>query len=219
VTRLLVLALSLFAAAACGPKPPPASAPAYELAGVLLPTSELAPPFQIRQRIHGKYQGRDVTIDCVVVLDQGKLSVVGLTPFSTRAFVIEQRGTEVKLEKFVDLDVPFDPAAVLYDLHRVFFRGLSKPQSDGTHQGVDHGDLVRERWEGGHIVERRLQALEGPTPQLVVIQFEGAPAPVIAPRVTLTNVAFAYTLEIENVEQQLLGPTTLEVESRSTAGD
>lgn len=216
MNRTLLLALALTLTLGCGPKPPPRPAPAYALAGVLLPTAELTPPFQIRQRIHGKYQGRDVTIDCVVVLDQGKLSVVGLTPFSTRAFVIEQRGTEVKLEKFVDRDVPFDPAAVLYDLHRVFFRGLSKPQSDGTHEGVDHGDLVRERWEGGHIVERRMQSLEGPTPQLVVIQFAGAPAPVIAPRVTLTNVAFAYTLEIENLEQQLLGPTTLKVESKGT---
>lgn len=219
MTRSLSLACILGVAgalAACHPKPKAKPEPAYAVAGVLLPTAELAPRFQIRQRIHGKYQGREVTIDCVVLLDKGKLSVLGLTPFSTRAFVIEQQGTEVRLQKFVDRDVPFDPAAVLYDLHRVFFRGLPKPQTDGTHEGVDHGDLVRERWEGGHIVERRFQSLEGPTPQLVVIEFEGAPAPVIAPRVRLTNVAFAYTLEIENLEQQLLGPTgTLEVDSQA----
>ena len=211
----LCCALLSMSALACGEKPRPKAVPAYAMTGVLLPTSELAPPFQLQQRIHGQYEGRDVAVDCVVQLDRGKLTVVGLTPFSTRAFVIEQVGTEVKLQKFVDRDVPFDPAAVLYDLHRVFFRGLPKPQPDGTHEGVDHGDLVREVWRDGHIVERRFQSLEGPIPQLVIIEFQGAPAPVIAPRVRLTNVAFSYTLEIETLEQQVLDPKfTLEVEQR-----
>lgn len=209
----LCCALLSLPALGCGEKPRPKAAPAYAMTGVLLPTSELAPPFQLQQRIQGVYEGREVSIDCVVQLDRGKLTVVGLTPFSTRAFVIEQVGTEVKLQKFVDRDVPFDPVAVLYDLHRVFFRGLPKPQANGTHEGVDHGDLVRERWEGGHLVERRFQSLEGPTPQLVIIAFQGAPAPLVAPRVRLTNVAFGYTLEIETLEQQVLDPKyTLEVE-------
>jgi hypothetical protein len=218
-TVILALALSLASTLlSCGGHTPPAATgPVHEVAGVLLPTSELAPPFQIQQRIRGVHEGREVAIDCVVQLERNKLSVVGLTPFSTRAFVIEQQGTTVRLQKFIDRDIPFDPAAVLYDLHRVFFRGLPKPQADGTHQGVDHGDAIVERWQGGHIVERRFQSLEGPIPQLVVVNFEGAPAPLIAPRVTLTNVAFGYTLQIESLEQQLLDPNyTLQVESKGT---
>lgn len=198
----------------CGaPKPPPETA-AYAIEGVLLPTQELGSPFVVQQRIRGQHDGREVAIDCVVQLAEGKLRVVGLTPFSTRAFVIEQAGLEVSLQKFVDRDVPFDSTSVLYDLHRVFFRGLPAPQTDGAHEGVDHGDLVTERWEGGHIVERRFQSLEGPRPQLIVIKFEGAPAPVVAPRVTYTNVRFGYVLEIDNLEQKLLDQDyTLEVES------
>jgi hypothetical protein len=47
----------------------------------------------------------------------------------------------------------------------------------------------------------------------VIVEFQGAPAPVVAPRVRLTNVAFGYSLEIETMEQQLLDPKyTLEVE-------
>jgi hypothetical protein len=200
---------------ACGPpKPPESPVPQYALRGVLRPTGELAPPFTVQQRIHGKYAGGDATIDCVVQLQNGKLTVVGLTPFGTRAFVIEQTGVEVRFQKFVDRDLPVQPEAVLYDIHRVFFRTLPPRQIDGVSEGQDHGDIVHERWLDGHIVERRFESLEGPVNNLVVVTFEGAPAPVIAPRVRITNAAYAYALEIENTEQQTLGGSyTLEVET------
>jgi hypothetical protein len=213
-SRLVGLLLSL-AVCACGSKKPPESPlPAYALRGVLLPTSELKPAFTVQQRIHGKYVGHDATIDCVVQLQNGKLTVVGLTPFGSRAFVIEQTGLDVHFEKFIDRDLPVQPEAVLYDLHRVFFRGLPPRQSDGLSEGQDNGDVVHERWQGGHIVERRFESLEGPVNNLVVVTFDGAPAPVIAPRVRITNSAYAYTLDIENTEQQTLAGTySLEVET------
>jgi len=208
----LLLSLSLLA---CGPKKAPESpVPAYASRGVLRHTGELAPPFTVQQRIHGKYAGGDATIDCVVQLQNGKLTVVGLTPFGTRAFVIEQSGLDVSFQKFVDRDLPVEPEAVLYDIHRVFFRGLPPRQNDGWSEGQDNGDMVHERWAGGHITERRFESLEGPLNNLVVVSFDGAPAPVIAPRVRITNAAYAYTLEIENTEQQTLGGSyTLEVET------
>ncbi|HVZ33786.1 MAG TPA: DUF3261 domain-containing protein [Polyangiaceae bacterium] len=207
----------LLLASACGARQKPESAlPAHTAAGVLLPTDDLGPPFMVEQRLHGHYGERDVSLDCVVQLQEGTLTVVGLTPFGSRAFVIEQRGTAVRFEKFVDRKVPFEPVHVLYDLHRVFFRGLKGPLSDGVHEGQDAGELVRERWAGGHIVERRFESLEGPASNMVVVAFQGAPAPVVAPHVKLTNIAFGYTLEIENSEQKQLAPSyTLEVESGS----
>ena len=207
--------LSLLLVSACSRVDKPHSqVPAHAVAGVLLPTEQLGPSFVVEQRLHGNYEKREITLDCVVQLVEGTLTIVGLTPFGTRAFVIEQRGTAVRFEKFVDRDIPFDPANVLYDLHRVFFRGLKGPLSDGTHEGQDAGDLVRELWRDGHIVERRFESLEGPVSNLVLVAFEGAPAPIVAPRVRLTNVAFGYTLEIENSEQKSLGPDyTLQVES------
>jgi hypothetical protein len=206
---------------ACGhPKPVESVVPAYTLRGVLRPTQELqARPFTVQQRIHGKYAGGDATMECVVQLANGKLTVLGLTPFGTRAFVIEQHGLEVKFEKFIDRDLPVEPEAVLYDIHRVFFRALPERKSDGVSEGQDNGDMVRERWQGGHIVERRFESLEGPVSNLVVVTFDGAPAPVIAPRVRITNAAYAYTLEIENTEQQTLeGNTTVEVETAEPLG-
>lgn len=188
--------------------------PAYDLRGVLVSTEGLGPPFVVQQRIQGRYQGGDASMDCVVQLSGGKLTVLGLTPFGTRAFVIEQKGIEVTFQKFVERDLPVQPEAVLYDLHRVFFRALPKPEGDGVREAQDQGELVRETWQDGHIVERRFQGLEGPVPTLVVVKFEGAPAPVVAPHVTITNTAYAYKLEIDNSDQKLLdGSYTLQVES------
>jgi len=216
-SRLAVL-LS-FALFACGPKKPPEGPlPQYALRGVLLPTDQLKPNFTVQQRIHGKYAGHDSTIECVVQLQNGKLTVVGLTPFGSRAFVIEQTGVDVRFEKYVDRDLPVQPEAVLYDIHRVFFRALPPRQNDGVSEGQDSGDIVHERWLGGHIVERRFESLEGPVNNLVVVSFEGAPAPVIAPRVRIANAAYAYTLEIENTEQNTLGGSySLEVETTDQA--
>jgi hypothetical protein len=211
-TSLVSLLLGL---TACAAAPAPKSAiPTHDLRGVLVPTEQLAPPFVVQQRIEGRYQGGDATMECVVQLKDKKLTVLGLTPFGTRAFVIEQTGTQVRFEKFIDRDLPVQPEAVLYDIHRVFFRGLPRPDSDGVREQQDQSEMVRETWQGGHIIERRFQGLEGPVPTLVVVAFDGAPAPVIAPHVRITNVAYGYTLEIQNSDQKLLdGNFTLQVES------
>jgi len=213
----LLLALLVTPVLGCGGAQPPAQSVQHADASLLVPTSELGPPFVVQQRLKGQYGTRDTTLDCVVQLADDKLTVVGLTPFGTRAFVVEQSGTDVRFEKLIDREVPFDPTDVLADIHRVFFRGLptpgDAPLSDGTHEGVDRAELVRETWKGGTLVERRFQGLEGPRPSLVVVTFEGAKAPVIAPRVRLTHVTYGYTLDIENLEQKTLeSGYTLEVE-------
>jgi hypothetical protein len=216
--RLSWLALCvMLTVAACAKPKPMSQVPASDLRGVLLPTERLGPPFVVQQRIAGKYQGGDATIDCVVQLSEGKLTVLGLTPFGTRAFVIEQKGLEVRFQKFVERDLPVQPEVVLYDIHRVFFRGLPKQAGNGTREAQDQGEMVRETWEGGHLVERRFENMEGPIANLVVVTFDGPPAPVVAPHVRITNTAFAYTLEIENSDQKLLDEGyTLQVESTPT---
>jgi len=207
----LTLLSVLFACGGAQPRPKP---PEHAHLGVLIPTRELSPAFVVEQHLSGQYGSRDIALDCVVQLSKGKLTLLGLTPFGTKAFLIEQSGTDVRFEKYVDNDLPFEPVNVLYDLHRVFFRGLSQPRMDGSYEEQDHGDLVRERWEGGSIVERRFESLEGPGSNIILIYYDGPPAPIIARRVTLTNVAYGYTLKIDNVEQKTLeGGYTLEVES------
>lgn len=197
----------------CARTPPVKTQLPSATSGVLRSTEDLTvPPFVVEQHLKGQYGARALSLDCVVQFANEKLTVVGLTPFGTRAFVIEQLGTEVSFQKFVDREIPIEPADVLYDIHRVFFRSL-EGEGDGVREGQDQSDLVRETWRDGHIVERRFQSLEGPVANLVVVSFEGAPAPVIAPVVRLTNTAYGYSLELDNSGQKLLeGGYTLEVE-------
>ncbi|MET0287520.1 MAG: DUF3261 domain-containing protein [Polyangiales bacterium] len=203
-----------FLLAACGHKSAPAPVvPQFGIAGVLIPTDEITVgPFVVQQHIKGVYQGGDVTIDCVVQFKDKKLTVLGLTPFGTRAFSIEQSGVDVKFEKYVERDMPVKPEMVLYDIHRVFFRGLPP----GTSEGQNHSDQVRELQSGDYVVERRFESMEG-APNLVVITFDGPPAPIVAPHVTIANTAFAYSLEIDNSEQKSLADGyTLEVQTDGT---
>jgi hypothetical protein len=202
--RLAQAALLLSLAACTSPRPPPSDALFHDDSAVLVSTNLLATrPFTVVQRVRGKQGTADVAFECVVQLSQHKLTVTGMTPYSTRAFVVEQDGVAVQSRGFTLRDVPFEPVQVLYDIHRVFFRGLSAPQTDGTHELLDHGEVVRELWQDGHVVQRSFHALDTFS-RLLMLEFEGAPAPVIAPRVRLTNLHYGYSLEIENVEQQRL---------------
>lgn len=164
------------------------------------------------QRVRGKFGTQDVDFECVVQFSRGKLTITGITPYGPRAFVLEQEGTDVRSEAFALRDVWFDPVQVLYDVHRVFFRGLPGAQSNGAHEQLDHGEFVRELWQRGHLVERRFHAL-ATSASLIVILFDGAPAPLIAPRLRLYNLHYSYWLDIENVEQKRLdGNSSLAVE-------
>jgi len=202
--RLASAGVLVCSAACASPKPPPNHALVDDDSAVLIPTQQLStPPFMVVQRVRGKFGTQDVAFECVVQFSQGKLTITGITPYTTRAFVVEQDGLDVHAEAFMLRDVWFEPLQVLYDVHRTFFRGLPASQTNGAHEQVDHGEFVRELWQGGHIVERRFHAL-ATSASLIVISFEGAPAPLIAPRVRLYNLHYSYWLEIENIQQRRL---------------
>lgn len=199
------LGLGLVFAMACGgARPAGPTMPAREYPGYLASSETLGRPFVVQQSLRGTYNDKDISLDVVVQLANGKLTLVGLTPFGSRAFVLEQVGTETHFEKFVDREIPFDPKYVLNDVHRVFFRGLAGPKPDGVHSEEQHGEKVSETWRGGQLVERRFERLDGEPKGAIVARFSGAPAPVIAPEVQLENQWFGYTINIESSEQSYL---------------
>jgi len=198
--RFLQSALLLSLSSCASLKPPPSDA-LHEESAELVSTNQLSTrPFTVVQRIRGKHGTEDVSFECVVELSLDKLRVTGMTTYSPRAFVVEQDGVEVHSRRLMPRDVPFEPTQVLFDIHRIFFRGLPAPQSDGTHELLDHGEVVREVWKDGHVVQRHFHVLDT-FARLLVLEFDGPPSPVIAPRVRLTNLHYGYVLEIESVEQ------------------
>jgi hypothetical protein len=194
------------------PTPPPFD----DDSAMVIPTHQLTTPaFTVLQRVRGKLGTHDVAFECAVRLAQGKLSLTGMTLYGARAFEIEQIGADVHWRAFELDDLPFETMQVLVDVHRVFFRGLPSPQTNGEHERVQGDQIVREFWRGGQIEERSFHSLDT-SASLVVISFEGAPAPVIAPRVRLVNLHYNYWLEIENIQQERLREDyTLTVEKRA----
>lgn len=185
------------------------SSPATSSASVppteLLSSQELGPPMMLEQRLTGQVGGKESSLRCVLQLTGGVLTVVGLTPFGSRAFVLTQTGTDYELEKFVDQPLPFDPRHVLVDVQRVLFRRVvshKQRAADGTHESVENGERIREQWQAGRVVQRTFVAADGTT--LASVTFDGPADPVVAQRVELHDAHFGYTLVLETVAQRVL---------------
>ncbi len=164
-------ALCLAATACRASRPAPAPrAPAQGYPGVLRPPSEIRGDFLARQAIQGRYGEEEIRFETVLQKQGNVLTLIGLTPFGTRAFLLRQVGTEVTFEPYVKRELPFPPRYILIDVHRSLFIGISAdPLSDGVHEAVQDDERITERWAGGLILERRFERRSGNPPGAITI--------------------------------------------------
>ncbi|NVB42508.1 DUF3261 domain-containing protein [Pseudenhygromyxa sp. WMMC2535] len=178
--------------------------------GELISTTALTDAFLVRQKLSGRYGERKFSFEAVLQLRDGQLTVLGLTPFGAKAFVLEQRGTEVDFRALIDRDMPFPPAFMLQDIHRVWLWhhrlpwGAGPPAEDQPVVEIA-GERVREEWSEGVLNARSFERLDGSPAGTIRVEYvggqrEGAPAE----RVILDNGWFGYRLEIETVEWRSL---------------
>lgn len=187
--------------AGCRPPPAPGTYP-----GELLDPSSVAQDFVIRQHIQGVYGERKVSFDAVVQKQGPTLLVLTLTPYGSRAFLVEQTGTEVRVEKFIPRELPFDPRFILLDVQRTFIMGLpGAPHEDGWHKKRNDEEVVSERWESGKLYERRYNRRDRKPKGAVVVRYEGGYVPGERPPViVLSNEWFGYELTLDTSEFQVL---------------
>jgi Protein of unknown function (DUF3261) len=200
VARLCALA-AVLVVAACRPPPPPGSYP-----GELLDPSTITRDFMLRQHAEGAYGERSVSFDAVVQKQGDTLLVLTLTPYGSRAFLVEQRGQDVRVEKFIPRELPFDPRFILLDVQRVFLMGLPPGvRDDGWHRERMGEEIVRERWEAGRLHERRYARRDRKPKGDVVVRYEGGWVPgERPPTIELHNEWFGYRLVLETSDHQLL---------------
>ena len=201
------LVLTLFCLGACGGRqaPPPDEGGELEpYPTVLAPPSSLGGDFAMEQVVTMRHQQGENTFRAVLQKQGDELVLLGLAPHGGRAFVLTQRGTEVTFESFMPRELPFPPEYIFHDIHRAWFKdapGLG---------GELEGERVTERAEGGRVVERRYERLDGrPEGAIVVSYGDGlAPgAPVTAappPTIELVNGWFGYSATIESSNWQAL---------------
>lgn len=203
--RLALLALLL---TACASTPEPAHAPLGEMPGELVPTSDIPGAFLWRQQITGEYGPRTVSFEAAVQKKADVLTVLGLTPFGTRAFVIEQRGTQFTFTKSVPDELPFPPRNMLLDIHRAWFMRLPDDAAakDGVRTGERAGELITETWRGGRVLERRYRRLDGAPAGDVVVRYgpEGMQDLEPPAEVVIDNGWYGYRLVVKTVEQRRL---------------
>ncbi len=160
-----------------------------------------------RQKLSGIYGDQRFAFDAVMQFSEGTLTVLGLTPFGTKAFLLEQRGTEVSFELLIDREIPFPPEFMLQDIHRAWLWHLRLPwgvQAQGGDESpvadVD-GERVRERWSDGKLIERSFERLDGEPPGTLKIEYRGGYLQGEAPgEVVLDNGWLGYQLTIETVQ-------------------
>lgn len=198
--RLLLL---LFAACQTTGRPRPRA----EDPGVLLPPErfEVMGPgvdFLIRQRIEARFGSRKVQFEAALQRRGDLLTLLGLTPFGTRAFVIEQRGQKVRFERFVDKEMPFQPRYILLDVQRTLMPSAAR--ADGVYNDTVDGAVVEEVWEQGKLQKRTIRRPDRFEGALIMRYEGGLLAGQLPPRILFENGWFGYSMTIENLEIKAL---------------
>jgi hypothetical protein len=190
---------------ACAPSPPPdtaARAAAQDYPGELADSTALPDGLFLRQRIEARFGGRELGFAAVLQSEAGVLSLLALTPYGTRAFLLTQRGQALSFTRYVDQALPFPPRFIMLDVHRTLFLGLpGAPLADGEHQGLRGGERIRERWQGGRLLARSFERVDGRPRGLIRVAYRGGMLGAMPPaRIDLDNGWFAYQLAIHTLE-------------------
>jgi Protein of unknown function (DUF3261) len=194
------LLLALLACAGCMPEMRGPERPLRneDYPGTLRPSEELPDGIFLRQRVTARYRDRSGSFGAVVETAEGRLRMLTLTPFGTRAFLIEQHGIDIDFTAYVDQPLPIPPRFMLLDLHRTMFLGSAEPPlHEGERRFERDGEEVRERFENGALVWRAYRRLDGKPAGTIAIEYRGGMRGLAPPdTIVLTNAWFGYTLTI-----------------------
>ena len=189
-------------------------APAFDpntVAKGLVNIAQVPWDFEWRQKIEAEYPSpktpgvRETASFEAVLQKQGNvLTMVGLTPMGTRAFVARQQGTTVSAEGHERSALPFPPAFVFLDVNRSLFVGIGTTAlSDGWHTQQSHGAQIKDLWKQGLLVQREL--FDAPLDTKIRIYYDpgykGGNAPA---KITLHNLRLGYRLTITTLESSPL---------------
>jgi Protein of unknown function (DUF3261) len=195
-TSVVVLSLAALACACRGTMPPAQP--------ILRSPASIQTDFFLRQEILAKHRGRSVKYQAALEKRGDVLRLVGLTPYGSPAFMVEQSGDQVRFIAYVDLDIPFDPAHMLVDVQRVLFAGsgIGSRLVDGVHEFESGDGKVVETWAAGSITSRVFFDSES-TAEIARVEFQGALEPtfITCPTVILRDQTHKYEIEIRTVEQ------------------
>lgn len=193
---------------ACAPRPEGMMDPAQmRYPGEMLPAAQLAArgDFLARQSLVGRLGDKVIRGQVVLQKRGAELTLIGLTPFGSKAFVIQQDANGVRAETVMAGALPFPPAFMLLDAHRALFMGLSDGTADGEHRGKRGGEAIVETWAGGRLLRRSFRRLDRRPKGTITIEYVGGMAGEQAPaRIIIDNGWFGYWVEISTISWQAI---------------
>ena len=197
--KALALCAVLTACATARPAPSRAQDP-----GALEDPARFEGGFMMRQRVEVTLPTRTLRFEAVLQKQGGALTLVGLTPFGTRAFVLEQRRVEVTFTPTLPMELPFPARYMMIDIQRVFLRSAGRgAAADGAREATVAGERVRETWRGGRLLRREFARAGDPGG--AEADYEGGMLGRAAPRVVrYRNRWGGYALTITTLAQQAL---------------
>jgi hypothetical protein len=153
-----------------------------------------------RQQLVATFGEEKFSFQAVLEKSGSTLSLLFLTPYGSRALLLQQTDRSVQTRYFVTQRLPFPPRYILTDVYRVFFRGMpTAPLPDGVHLSKVDGETFSDRWQDGFLVERTVYAHAGGAPAVVIRYQPMGNRHAPAGRVVLDNRAYGYRIEIETV--------------------
>ena len=199
----LALLLTGALAAGCAHKPPPHPPVAPPTAAELPPPDAIPGQFAVRQKLTATSPKGGGSFEAVLQKTPGTLTLVGLTPYGSRAFLLTQTKGDVQFTKYVPRDLPFPPTFMLLDIHRVLGQWLGPPLASGERSGQVGDETVHERWQGGKLIERTFVSARSTPPGQITISYAGyGAASSFAGHITLQNARLDYRIAIDTVPFQ-----------------
>lgn len=198
----MALALALTAASLLLSCQPPQ--PLYP--GQLQPPSRFGPDFLLRQEIVFRRGETEASLQTALQHRGDELTLIGLTPLGTRAFVLQQRRDEVELTSHLpEGELPFPARFILLDINRTLLPFDEPPTSDGQRRLRTDDETLDETWRDGRLVERRFERRRGrPRGEIVIRYSDGHRFGEQPGQIDLDNGWLGYQLTLRTLAYQLL---------------
>lgn len=202
----LSLACSLSVACSSAPRPVRSQPLGADYPWRLRDPSELEGNFMWEQRLTAQSSHSGGSLRVAVQKRGNNLTVVGLTPFSTKAFVLTQDGQSIDFQSFTDRELPFPARFILIDIQRTWLNlgnGSTRPRTGVETFALD-GETVRQTWQSGRLIERRFARQDGVPLGEVVIVYTDWQANGMPRLARVDNWWFGYRLDVETLAVRAL---------------
>ena len=155
-----------------------------EIARPLLAPSTLGSERIVNQIVRGAFGEREMTINCVVTVKDGVMSIVGLSAMGVRLFTMKYDGQSTSMDNTLPIPAQLTPERLLADFQLVFWplEALKKP-------------LAASGWQ---VTEATLGTRRLRRDTRLVAEVHYASADPWTGRSWLVNIEHGYTLSIDS---------------------